>query len=151
MAGGFLTGKVNEVPDREKELTIADSFVITMHWLSPKERDLIGKQCVVYKKGSPDVDRDRHARVYTRRVVKGWRGLTLDVLTGPLKMELFPDAVADLKKIQADNKGELPFNQADSEVLYLNALSDKYANKIKETMDDWDEEDRTKEDDIEGK
>lgn len=146
MAGGFLTGKVNEIPDREKDLLIADSFVVKIHWLSPKERDIIGKQCVVYKKGAPDVDRDKHARVYTRRVVKGWSGLTLDILVNQLKVAVFPDAMTDLKKVQEENKGELPFSQNDSEILYLNALPEKYSNRIKEAMDEWDEEDKSQED-----
>lgn len=149
---GLLTGKVNEIPDREKELLIADTFVVTIHWLSPKERDLIGKACVGQgKRNAVEVDRDKHARAYTKRAVKGWRGLTLDILTGPLKVEIFPGAIEDLKKVQAENKGELPFSQADSELIYLNALPDKYSNRITEAMNEWDEEDKADKDDAEGK
>jgi hypothetical protein len=143
---GFLAGKVNEVPDREKEILIADTFVVTIHWLSPKERDWIGKQCIKQNRNGTDIDRDKHARAYTRKVVKGWKGLTLDVLTGPLKVAIFPEALAELKKVQEANNGELPFSQADSELIYLNALPDKYANRIKEAMDEWDEEDKAQED-----
>lgn len=150
--GGFLSGKVNEIPDREKEVVIADKFVVTVHWLSPKERDMIGKACIAPgRKGVAEVDRDKHARAYTRRVVKGWRGLTIDTLTGPLKIAIYPDALTELKKVQETNGGELPFNQADSELIYLNALPDKYANRIKEVMDEWDEEDKAQDEDDLGK
>lgn len=146
MATGFLTGKINEVPDREKDISIADKFVVTIHWLSPKERDWIGKQCIETKKGVADINREKHARAYTRKVVKGWKGLTIETMTGPLRMAIFPEFLAQLKEVQKDNNGELPFSQGDSEVLYLNALPEKYANRIKEAMDEWDEEDKAQED-----
>jgi hypothetical protein len=148
---GFLTGAVNETPELLKDITIADKFVVTIKWLAPKERDAILKQCTEYKRGMPDVNRDRHARAYTKRVVRGWRGLTVDTLTGPLKVQIFDHALEAVQKVAKENGGELPFNQEDSVLIYLNALPDRYANKIREAMEDWDDDVDKYEADVEKK
>jgi hypothetical protein len=137
---GFLTNAINDQPDIERDVHIADQFFVTVRWLSPKQRDEILKQCTDYKRGIPDINRERHARAFTKRAVRGWRGLTIDTLTGALKIQVYPSAYADLKKVQEDNNGQLPHTQEDSVLIYLNALPDRYANKIKEAMDDWDDD-----------
>ena len=149
--GGLLSGNIDENPDLEKFVDIADGFRVKIRWLSPKARDEIAKLCTEYKRGIPDVNRERHARAYTKRVVRGWEGLTVDILTGPLKIAINSDSVPKLKLVEKENGGSLPFNQDDSALIYLNALPDKYANKIKDAMDEWDDDVGAQEEEIEKK
>jgi hypothetical protein len=147
---GFLTGHINDSPDITKDVAILDKFVVTVRWLSPKQRDEIGKQCTEYKRGMPDINRERHARAYTKRAIVGWEGLTLEVLE-KLRVSIHATAVDALREVEKKNNGTLPYNQEDASLIYLNALPEKFANKIKDAMDEIDDNSLAEEDIIEKK
>ena len=148
---GFLQGRIDDNPVIEKDVAIADKFVVRVRWLTPKQRDEIAKQCTEYKRGMPDINRERHARAYTKRAIIGWSGLTVKTMTGPLFVKLTPEGLDYCKRLEAENGGELPWSLDDSATLYMSALPEKYANKIKEAMDDFDDNADAQEEDIRGK
>ena len=135
---GFLQGKIDETPEIVRDVVIYDTFVVQMRWLTPKQRDEIAKLSFE-KRGSLEISRERHARAWTKRAIEGWRGLTVDIMTGPLHVVLKGDgAETQLRKVEKENGGSLPYSQEDAMLLYLSALPSKFADKLHQAMEELD-------------
>lgn len=138
MAMGLIQGKIQESPEIEVDITLVDSFVLNLRWPTAKERDALAKQCTEWKRGQPDLNRDKFARAYCKKVILGWSGLTAEVLP-KLGIVLNKEGRDGIAQVQKDNNGEIPFNINDAIDIYQNALPERFANKIKEALDEVDD------------
>lgn len=148
---GFLTGTIDETPDLTREVEIHDGFVVQLAWLSPKQRDEISKRTTHWKKGQPDIDRDKYAREWTKRAVRGWRGLTWPILTEHLKVVIKDSAAASVQKVITENGGTLPYSADDAALIFANALDERFARVLRDRIEEWDEETRLREEREAGK
>jgi len=132
--------RAKEAPPIEPRwLQVYDTFELLIGWLPPKRRDDIRRQAYL-KRGTVNQHGDEtYARLFCREVIRDWRGLTLNILTGVLKV--FP-ADDNLIELQAEERelGELRYNQDSAVAVYRNAIQEKFSRKVDEFLSDWDEE-----------
>ncbi len=97
------------------EPTLDDSFVI---YVDPINSEELSKMRSVCRRGGDDVDVAKLNRLFVRRVVKGWTGLTPEQLrdTG-----IYSLSAAGVEKVradfEADNVKEMPFSPEQAVVL----------------------------------
>jgi hypothetical protein len=124
-----------------RELEIYDGFVLDIGWLPPKRRDNISRQAY-YRRGQWQEHGDEaFARAYTGEVIRGWRGFRLDICEGYLKVKLTESSRAE---VEAEG-GEIPYSADNAVRVYRNAVAAKFAQKIRDFLEDWDDENDTEE------
>lgn len=140
---GFLTGAIDTAPELTKDVDLGNGFVVVLNWLSPSQRDEVQQASAeLGRRGRLEINRDKHAKAYCRRVFRGWRGLTEEVFYDDLKIYIKKGMQEQVDAGFKEGKGQLPYSLEDCIFVYLNALPLKFADPIREALMEMDEEDR---------
>ena len=108
-----------------------DGFEILVKYLDPPTVKALGKTHTEKKLNrqtrqmEETMDQDAFSKAMTRKMIRGWRGLTIEVLD-----QIVPLPESIKKELREEHDGELPFSEADAAFLADHAYTRSFMDTV---------------------